>query len=302
MSLDEMLNWPLEQKVDHTLEVMEVFMSRLEGKVYVSFSGGKDSTVLMFLARMLNPDILGVFCNTGCEDPSIIRFVNEKKDEGWNITTIRPKKTPREVWAKYGFPLVSKEQAEMIYSVRYNPNSVRAQKALNHEIFGIKKKWRFLIDEPFCTNSWCCEVLKKAPFHHFEMQTGLSPILGIMASESRLRRNTYLRQGGCNVFSETDSGRNYSHPLSIWTDDDIFNFVRKNNLAIADIYKSQKRSGCVACGFGAQFADDTRFQYLYEHHPKYYQMVMNFQNNGVLYRDALRKVLSVNGLKLPDED
>lgn len=40
---------------------------------------------------------------------------------------------------------------------------------------------------------------------------------------------------------------------------------------------------------------------LYKNHPKYYDMVMNFMNNGVTYREALREVLAVNGLSLPDE-
>jgi hypothetical protein len=32
-----------------------------------------------------------------------------------------------------------------------------------------------------------------------------------------------------------------------------------------------------------------------------YSLFMSYTNNGVTYREALRKVLSVNGLYLPDE-
>ena len=62
-----------------------------------------------------------------------------------------------------------------------------------------------------------------------------------------------------------------------------------------------KRTGCVGCGFGCQFADDNRFDLLYELHPKYYEMIMNYENNGVKYRDAVRTIFSASIKRLPDE-
>lgn len=102
--LRERQSWTLEQKIDHSLGTIEAFVNRMGGidKVYVSFSGGKDSTVLFHLARRLYPNILGVFCNTGNEYPDIIRFVRQMQSDGANIQIIRPKMTPREVWERYG--------------------------------------------------------------------------------------------------------------------------------------------------------------------------------------------------------
>ena len=45
--------WTLAQKVDHTLGVIDQFISRMDGKVYLSFSGGKDSTVLLHLCEII---------------------------------------------------------------------------------------------------------------------------------------------------------------------------------------------------------------------------------------------------------
>ena len=118
-TLRERQQWTLDQKIYHSLEVIDNFIARMDGKVYLAFSGGKDSTVLMHLCEMVKPDILCVFVNTGCESPSIVKFVREMKEDGHNIMTIRPKMTPRQVWAKYGFPLVSKKQAKVAVATLY---------------------------------------------------------------------------------------------------------------------------------------------------------------------------------------
>ncbi|MDE7345402.1 MAG: phosphoadenosine phosphosulfate reductase family protein [Muribaculaceae bacterium] len=301
--LQERQSWSLEQKIDHSLGTLEAFISRMGGidKVYVSFSGGKDSTVLLHLARILYPDILAVFCNTGNEYPDIIRFVRQMQADGANIQFIRPKFTPRQVWEKYGFPLVSKEISQSIHEIRTNPNSPTSIKRLNNEQFALSKCWRFLITQKFNTCHKCCKVLKKAPFHKWEKDSGRSPILGVMASESQLREKDYIRHGGCNVFA--GKGRSKSMSLSIWLEQDIWDYIAKCNLPIADIYhKGATRTGCMGCGFGAQFADDTRFRTLLREYPKCYDMVMNYTNNGVTFREALRKVLAVNRLYLPDEE
>lgn len=306
MTRDELYSrqkWTLNQKIDHSLGVIDQFLARTDGKAYLAYSGGKDSTVLMYLCEIIKRDILCVFVNTGCEYPSIVHFVHEMKDAGHNIEIIRPKITPREVWKTYGFPLVSKEVAEYIRCIRYNPNSKKSQNAfglLNSKSqFVLREKWKYLINEPYETSNICCQKLKKDPSHKFAKESGLFPIVGTMASESQLREKTYIRRGGCNVFGENAM----SLPLSIWNDDDIWEFIRKNHTPIADIYmKGAKRTGCAACGFGCQFKHDTRLQLLHDIYPKYYDMVMKFENNGVTYREALRKMLAVNGLALPDED
>lgn len=55
------------------------------------------------------------------------------------------------------------------------------------------------------------------------------------------------------------------------------------------------------CGYGCQIKDDNRLKLVMDLYPKAYQMFMNYTNNGITYREALRKVLAVNGLELPDE-
>ena len=80
--LKERQSWTLEQKIDHSLGAIDQFYQRMNGKVYVAFSGGKDSTVLLDLCRMFDPNIKAVFCNTGNEFPDIVRFVRNLQHRG----------------------------------------------------------------------------------------------------------------------------------------------------------------------------------------------------------------------------
>ena len=59
-------------------------------QVYISFSGGKDSTVLSSLVCSVNPDILHLFSDTGCEYPETISFVEEERQRGKNIVSVHP--------------------------------------------------------------------------------------------------------------------------------------------------------------------------------------------------------------------
>ena len=121
-----------------------------------------------------------------------------------------------------------------------------------------------------------------------------------MASESFQRTSDYIRYGGCNVFNE--SGKSMSMPLSIWKEEDVWSFIDKYNISISEIYKKgAQRTGCMFCGYGCQFKNDNRLRLIYELYPKWYEIFMNYTNGGVTYREALRKVLEVNNLCLPDE-
>lgn len=304
--LQERQRWSLKQKIDHSLFTIETYISRTEGQCYVAFSGGKDSSVLLDLVRMIDPTIPAVFVNTGNEYPDIIKFVRHLRDDkGYNIIELTPKMKPREVWSKYGFPLISKAQAEYIDRWRKNPAyGLEQQKRAEAKgwAFGrVSDRWKYLIYEPYHTSNLCCDILKKNPAKKYEKETGRHPILGMMASESNLRQTEYIRRGGCNTFGE-DGGRIRSTPLAIWTDKDIWEYIKERNLEISEVYyKGADRTGCVGCGFGCQFKDDTRFDLLWMLHPKYYEMIMDYTNNGVRYRDAVRKIFHRMGKELPDE-
>ncbi len=69
--LRQMQSLPLQVKIRMTKERIRKWYEYWDGNVYVSFSGGKDSTVLLHIVRSLYPDVKAVFSDTGLEYPEV---------------------------------------------------------------------------------------------------------------------------------------------------------------------------------------------------------------------------------------
>lgn len=261
---------------------------------YISFSGGKDSTVLLHLVRELYPDIEAVFVNTGLEYPEIQSFAKSFE----NVTVLNPKMPFNEVIKTYGYPFISKEVSHVIYEGKRWTEETRKYQYRLDRLNGIGnyscKKYKPLLYVDFNLSHLCCNVMKKSPAKKYEHSSGKVPILGTLAEESRLRQSEWVKNG-CNAF---DSKRPRSAPMSFWTENDVLKYIHDNDLKIAHVYGDVElqadhqltfddlqdldgeeckyattgcdRTGCIYCGFGAHLDKYSRFLRLKETHPKQY--------------------------------
>lgn len=268
---------PLEQKVNLSLRRIQQFHTYMKHLTYVSFSGGKDSTVLLHLVRSLFPDTPAVFCDTGLEYPEIKDFVKTVE----NVEIIRPKTPFKKVLEKYGYPVISKKVSMGIN--RYNHTKSDLQKELRmngginptsgkKQAASIPKKYHYLTEAPFEISEMCCDHLKKYPFKKYHRETNLNPFIGTMAAESRIRQQYWIKDG-CNAFNKKYPS---STPLSFWSEEDVWNYLKSRNLPYSKIYDmGEQRTGCMFCLYGCQFKDDggrARFDRMETSHPKQYAL------------------------------
>ena len=319
---------PLEIKIRMSKDRIRSWIDEYgEEGVYVSFSGGKDSTVLLDLVRQDYPNVKAVFVDTGLEYPEIKDFVKTFD----NVDIVKPKLSFRQVIDKYGYPFISKEVSQTVYEAKtalsngktnaYKVRCLNGQLTDKHgniSRYNVSK-YKFFLDAPFKVSHYCCNVMKKRPAKDYEKLTGKKPILATMTEESQLRVSTWLRQG-CNAF---DVKRPNSKPLSFWTEQDILRYIKTRGLKIASVYgdivvdyeddeqsngqldfsdlgliedtrkyktTGCRRTGCMFCGFGCQVEKpgEGRFERMKVTHPKIYDYIMRPKEQGGLnYKEVI---------------
>ena len=250
--LAELQALPLNRKIQISQTRIIEWYQHFNGNVVVSFSGGKDSTVLLHLVRSIYPDVPAVFSNTGLEYPELQKHVKTFD----NVDIIAPDMRFDQVISVYGYPLISKEVAEAIYYARKVPDTVddkapwlettgkRGRKASGanqkrREMMGEgkavfnKSKWLPMAQElPFRISHYCCYKMKKSPMKKYRHKRKLAPFVATLAEESRLRKTAWIRHG-CNAFDSADP---MSQPMSFWTEQDVLAYIAEYNLPIASVY------------------------------------------------------------------
>lgn len=315
--LYQMQSLSLDSKISMTRRRIQGWIDEFgEDGVYVSFSGGKDSTVLLDIVRKDYPGIEAVFVNTGLEYPSVRNFALSKE----NVKELRPEMNFRDVIIKYGYPIISKEVSNVVDEARRlkdgKTKTIRMMR-LNGELLdhnGNKSRfnceaYKFLLDAPFNISDKCCNIMKKKPFKLYEKRNSKHPIIGQMAEESKKRTQGWMHSG-CNGFNLK---RPQSNPMAFWTEQDVLTYIHTYKLTIAEAYGQVvvkndgiegqiniydyigdyrdcryettgcKRTGCVFCGFGIT-QDKQRFARLSEQEPKLCDYVMRggeFSKSGM---------------------
>jgi len=265
---------PLWLKEAYTAKRIRAWHRDCGGQTYVSFSGGKDSCVLLHQVRKICPATPAVFVDTGLEFPEIRDFV----DTIDNVVVVRPKMSFKQAIEKYGFPVVSKEVSQKISEAR----TTRSEKLLHKRLYGdtnkyksgkIPNKWQFLIKAPFKISHKCCHYLKIEPLRRYEKESRRRPFVGIMATNSHARKQRYLKHG-CNSFL---AKKKQSIPMGFWVEADIWGYIKKHKVPYSGIYDlGYNNTGCMFCLFGVHRESfPNKFEMMHKTHPKQWDYCIN---------------------------
>lgn len=313
--LKELQSKSFEEKIQISTARIIEWYEHWDGKVYISNSGGVDSTVLSDLVHRVYPNVPDVYCDTGLEYPELRNFIMGKP----NVIVLKPKMNFVEVIKKYGYPLISKEVSFAISQAQKGNNwglcKINGKKTNGEDdAYGkAMMKWRFLLNADFRVDNQCCKEMKKKLAHKYEKESGCKAFVGTMTEESLLRKTEWMKHG-CNAF---DGVRPISNPLSFWTKSDVLHYIVKYNIPyVKEIYgdivekdgvyttTKQKRTGCIFCGFGCHLEKEpNKFQTLATINPQLYDYCMRggkYDNSGMWIPDkglGMAKVLDYINVK-----
>lgn len=303
--------------------------------VHVSVGGLDSITLLFFLRKFVDPDIVSVSISS-LEDKSI-----QKIHKQIGVTHIlTPYKSKVEVLNTLGFPIVSKEKANKI-NYLLTPDSPKQtfihaimtgdmgeQGHFEHsDKIKLPEKWirlfgknyaehrpdlRFSTPPEFKVSSRCCYYMKEKPADDWAKENNSVPYLGLMASEGG-QREMGLIKNGCNYFGKNTIR---SCPFATFTRQDLLRLAIELNVPVPEIYgtieRNEKgelyttkaqRTGCTMCGFGLHMEKRPhRFDRLRERDPKEWHFWMyNCCTDSKGSKYGWGRVLDYIGVQWEDE-
>lgn len=232
-----------------------------EENFYISFSGGKDSTVLSFLVDIALPGnkIPRVYANTGIEYKMILEFVEreKKREHPWELIVLKPSVPIKLMLEKEGYPFKSKEHAAVVAS--YQGGNKDGKWIKNY----LEKTGRFALPERLryqftdeCTlkiSDKCCERLKEGPLREWQ-KNNKKPysIVGIMRDEGG-------RRSRANCMAFIGNKLQKFQPLALITKEWEDWFIKEYNIELSKIYYPPynfTRTGCKGCPFNPNIQKD----------------------------------------------
>lgn len=248
---------------DRVEKIKSIINEYGEENFVISFSGGKDSTVVSALVDLALPNnkIPRVYCNTGIEYLKMIEHVKKLQEKDNRIVVIKPTKNIKKVLEEFGYPFKSKEHS--LYVATYQSIGDKSKTVQRYLYPSEKRKYYGCIDKlkyqftPSFTlklSSKCCDKLKKEPFKKWCKENNKTiNITGIRATERGLRGI----KSKCIVFR--NNKLKSFQPLSPIKEDWIDWFIKEYNIELCELYHEPynfKRTGCKGCPFNPKLQND----------------------------------------------
>lgn len=234
MNMDkEQFEFLLFDRIEKIKQINEQY--DLENNAYISFSGGKDSTVLHYLIDLALPNnkIPRVFLNTGIEYKFIRDFVQELAKNDDRIIVYNSGINIKKMLEENGYPFKSKEHSVKVnlYQKGHLTPSVIRYKDGNE--FRCPKILLYQLSNDFKLNvsSMCCNKLKKEPIKKWEKENNKPITLtGMRKEEGGLRANI-----GC-ILTDSNGNLQKFHPLLIVSEEWENEFIKRYNIQLCKLY------------------------------------------------------------------
>lgn len=214
-----------------------------EENFYISFSGGKDSTVLHYLIdeALPNNTIPRVYINTGIEYNDILKFVREMQKSDNRIQIVNSNVHIPSMLKEKGYPFKSKEHAHklciyqtggMTKSVDRYVKGLRPDDSLSKFACPKSLLYQFTDEFDLKVSEKCCDELKKKTIHRYEKQSGrYVAIIGLRMDEGGERAH----RKGCVVFDSKNNLKKFK-PLNPVSNDFMEWYIESRKIKLCRLY------------------------------------------------------------------
>lgn len=249
MLKNEDFEFQLFDRIEKIKQINEQY--DLENNAYISFSGGKDSTVLHYLIDLALPNnkIPRLFLNTGIEYKYIREFVQELAKNDNRIIVYNSGVNIKKMLEENGYPFKSKEHSLKVNQYKNGSKSKSVIEYRYQKNFGCPKILQYQYNDYFKLHisDKCCHKLKKEPAKKWAKENNKIITLTGMRKEEGGQRTSI----GCVV---TDKNKNLIkfHPLLVVSEEWENEFIKHNNIKLCKLYYPPfkfKRTGCKCCPF-----------------------------------------------------
>lgn len=201
---------------------------------------------------------------------------------------IWPAGTRKNYWwcvDQYGWPLLGKARSKL-KARRINIDCFLRFSASQSDDPKLLAYYHLLKQVKF--SQACCDFLKKEPSERLQAELDVDVIFkGLMAAESRARQTNFVTRGYLFKSHRPHLGGDpffHCNPLSIWTDDDIWAYIRRFTVPYASLYDMGwtdkngvyhriKRNGCIGCGTDLLYPNN-HMAMLRRTHPRQWEIFM----------------------------
>ena len=246
--------------------IRDVIKKYGEDQFYISYSGGKDSTVLHYLIDEALPGnrIPRVYADTGIEYNAIKEFVKELQAHDDRITIIKPSVNIKQMLERDGYPFKSKEHSEILSVYQHSGITKTVDRYLDESMgrYSCPSILRYQFSDVTLikVSKKCCQRLKKDPFERWEKVHGRPiNITGMLSSEGGRRANMQ----SC-IITDKDGHLKRFHPMLKVSEEWEEWYIQERGIKLCKLYYppySFKRTGCKGCPYALELQEQLEVMY-----------------------------------------
>ena len=263
------------QKIDLICERLEAYKLHNPNSAIISYSGGRDSHLLLHIVRNVlkynNEQYPAVYAETYNEYADIRHRIEEQ-----DITIVDSKQRIFKTFKEEGLPLWGKQFSKYWNDLNIKKWNVKITNEKMLKDYSSRCDW--VNSCGLCLSDKCCKLLKEDV-----LKGNKANIVGLRIAEKGRRSTGKNKEYDFCV----RNSKVLFKPIFDVSNSELAEMEKVLGIINPDIYSFLDRTGCVMCGFGTKKQIKEKINYLRWFEPQRAKFYMSYFNSYLKYRKIL---------------